>query len=279
MKTLIASTLAVLLLTMSPIPLRVVGFSASRVTVLVSGFPESVSTEPSAFYGETREGTSYADARDLAEALGAEIVAGGDDSDFVTITAPELELTAKTGDVYIVANGRFLYAPNGVFTEDGKFYLPVRQTARAFGANVQWSDAFRTVLITPGDAPIEPADTAYSEEDIKWLSRIIFAEAGGESFDGMLGVGNVVMNRVHSEYYPDSVYGVIFDRRSGVQFTPAYSGAINNTPSEACVIAAKLAIDGADVVGESLYFSGAERCWASRHRNRYTTIGGHDFYL
>ncbi|MDR2420813.1 MAG: cell wall hydrolase [Oscillospiraceae bacterium] len=118
----------------------------------------------------------------------------------------------------------------------------------------------------------------YGAEDVKWLSRIIYAEAGGESFDGMLAVGNVVMNRLRSEYYPDTVHGVIFDRRSGVQFTPAYSGAINNTPSEACVKAAKLALDGAEIVGGSLYFASAS-CWASRHRELYKTIGAHDFYL
>jgi N-acetylmuramoyl-L-alanine amidase len=247
-----------------------------RVTVLVSGFPQNVAPEPSAFYGEARDGSSYASVRAFASALGAE--ASSDGEGRITVSAPGLELMASAGDKYIVANGRYLYAPHGVSVVGGEVYAPVRQMARAFGANAQWSDVFRTVLVTPGGAAIEPFDATYSAEDVKWLSRIIYAEAGGESFEGMLAVGNVVMNRLRSEYYPDTIRDVVFDRRSGVQFTPAYSGAINNTPSESCVIAAKLALDGAEVVGGSLYFASA-KCWASRHRVRYATIGGHDFYL
>ncbi|MDR1065416.1 MAG: cell wall hydrolase [Oscillospiraceae bacterium] len=299
MKTIISKTLAALLLAASisapaasaaatddialvairrPAPLSAApGLGASRVTVLVSGFKSGVSPEPSAFFGEARDGFSYASVRDLASALGARTSRETDGS--MRVFAPGLELTASAGDKYIVANGRYLYAPDGVSLTGDELYAPVRQIARAFGAQALWSDAFKTVLITPGGEPIAPAETAYSAEDVKWMSRIIYAEAGGESFEGMLAVGNVVMNRVRSEYHPDTVYGVIFDRRSGVQFTPAYSGAINNTPSELCVIAAKLALDGAEIVGGSLYFSAAPNCWAARHRDLYATIGGHDFYL
>ena len=44
------------------------------------------------------------------------------------------------------------------------------------------------------------------------MSRIIHAESGAEPFDGKIAVGNVVLNRVESKQYPNTIYGVIFDR-------------------------------------------------------------------
>ena len=62
--------------------------------------------------------------------------------------------------------------------------------------------------------------------------------------------------------------------------TPAATGAVYNTPSAESVIAAKLALDGASTAGESLYFNAAGvRCWASRNREVYATIGGQVFFI
>ena len=96
---------------------------------------------------------------------------------------------------------------------------------------------------------------------------------------GKIAVGNVVMNRLNSPMYPNTVHGVIFDRRGGVQFTPAATGAINRTPDSSCVIAAKLALDAASVVGDSLFFNVRTlNSWASRNRPYVTTIGNHAFF-
>lgn len=55
----------------------------------------------------------------------------------------------------------------------------------------------------------------------------------------MLGVGDVVMNRVASGAFPGTVYEVIFDRRYGVQFSPVETGSIYLEPTEECVVAGK----------------------------------------
>jgi N-acetylmuramoyl-L-alanine amidase len=86
------------------------------------------------------------------------------------------------------------------------------------------------------------------------------------------------MNRVASPIFPDTVHEVIFDKQYGIQFTPAYSGAIYNTPSEECIIAAKIALDGGNTAGNSLYFASSKNCWAARARPFAMTIGGHYFY-
>jgi N-acetylmuramoyl-L-alanine amidase len=91
-------------------------------------------------------------------------------------------------------------------------------------------------------------------------------------------VGGVIINRIASPIFPDTVYDVLFDRRYGIQFTPAYSGAIYCTPTEECVIAAKIALDGGNTAGDALYFASTTHCWAARSRPFEMEIGNHYFY-
>jgi len=113
---------------------------------------------------------------------------------------------------------------------------------------------------------------------VYWLSRIIYAESGNQSLDGKIAVGNVVLNRVASPRFPNTVYEVIFQRN---QFTPAMTGSINRTPSAESVIAAKLCLDGANTAGDALYFVNPNMSpysWASRNRPYVATIGAHAFF-
>ena len=102
-----------------------------------------------------------------------------------------------------------------------------------------------------------------------------------ESFEGKLAVGNVVLNRVNSSMFPNTVYGVIFDFSCGVQFTPAANGTVYNTPSADSVEAAKQCLDGKNVVGNALFFMNgaiAQSAWISNNRTYIMTIGNHQFY-
>ena len=91
-----------------------------------------------------------------------------------------------------------------------------------------------------------------------------------------------VLNRVADERFPNSVKEVVFDRRGGVaQFSPTADGRISLTPDEDAELAAKLAFEGYDPVGESLYFINPSACNASWFNSRLTytaTIGDHVFY-
>ena len=97
-----------------------------------------------------------------------------------------------------------------------------------------------------------------------------------------IAVGNVVLNRVADERFPNSVKEVVFDRRSGVaQFSPTADGSIGLTPDEDAVLAAKLAFEGYNTVGESMYFINPAACnsaWFNRCLTYTTTIGDHVFY-
>ena len=126
-----------------------------------------------------------------------------------------------------------------------------------------------------------PGFNGYTEEDLKWLSRIIHAEARGEPYEAMLAVGNVVLNRRASDMYPDTIRDVIFDRRNGVQFTPTVNGTINNTPSAASFLAAVEVLEGRQNAEGVLFFKNprlAGSTWMSRNRPFAFTLNNHDFF-
>ncbi|MCM1191902.1 MAG: cell wall hydrolase [Butyrivibrio sp.] len=88
------------------------------------------------------------------------------------------------------------------------------------------------------------------------LAALIQCEAGGEPYEGQVAVGAVVMNRVRSPAYPDSIHGVIY--ASG-QFTPAMSGKVNRVYEsgriyESCIRAAEEALSGVSNVGDMTHF-------------------------
>lgn len=105
------------------------------------------------------------------------------------------------------------------------------------------------------------------------LAALIQCEAGGESYEGQVAVGSVVMNRVRSGAYPNSIHGVIY--ASG-QFTPALSGKVNRVYesgriSSSCVQAAQDVISGTSNVGDLTHFR--------RNNGRDgLVIGNHVFY-
>ena len=95
-----------------------------------------------------------------------------------------------------------------------------------------------------------------SSSDTQLLAAIIQCEAGGEPYSGQLAVGAVVMNRVKSGSFPNSISGVIY--QSG-QFTPASSGKLarvlsSGNISSSCYQAAAEALSGADNTGGAKYF-------------------------
>lgn len=118
------------------------------------------------------------------------------------------------------------------------------------------------------------SEVQFAEGDRYLLANLIYCEAGGEPYAGQLAVGAVVVNRVLSSVYPDTVTGVIYQNR---QFSPVASGRLalalaENRATAACYKAADEAMAGQTNVGNCVYFrtpidglSGIQ-------------IGGHIFY-
>lgn len=123
----------------------------------------------------------------------------------------------------------------------------------------------------------EKKTDGYSDADIRLLAQLINAEAKGESFDGKVAVGNIVLNRVKSNKFPNTIRDVIYQPR---QFQPVSNGAINNEPSEESVKAARESIK-TNLIGDALYFYNPDIATDSWIRTRKVTkvIGDHSFAL
>ena len=100
------------------------------------------------------------------------------------------------------------------------------------------------------------SEVVFEENDRYLLANLIYCEAGGESYEGQLAVGAVVINRVLSSCYPDTVTGVIYQRK---QFSPVASGRLalalaQNKATASCYTAADEAMTGVTNVGNCYYF-------------------------
>jgi len=197
----------------------------------------------------------------------------------LTIVTSQMTVKATADKLYLEANGRYIYLPDGVMLVDGSLSVPLWAVAKIFDAAVSWDGVTGTVQVTRGSGAIQSGDSYYDADVLFWLSRVIYAESGNQSLEGKMAVGNVVMNRVESSRFPNTVKGVLSQKN---QFSTYKNGKLaNRTPNESSVIAAKLVLDGG-VVEEcegALYFDSASRSWASRNRECIAVIGGHKFYL
>ena len=119
------------------------------------------------------------------------------------------------------------------------------------------------------------SEVSFAEGDRYLLANLIYCEAGGEPYAGQVAVGSVVMNRVLSSVYPNTVTGVIY--QSG-QFSPVASGRLalalaDGRATAACYQAADEVMKGTTNVGNCVYF----RTPVDGISPKYT-IGGHIFY-
>lgn len=118
------------------------------------------------------------------------------------------------------------------------------------------------------------SEVSFAEGDRTLLANLIYCEAGGESYEGQVAVGAVVMNRVLSSVFPDTVSGVIYAPK---QFSPAGSGRLalalaQNKATDSCYRAADEAMSGYSNVGSCVYFRTPIEGLSG------ISIGGHIFY-
>ena len=198
-----------------------------------------------------------------------------------TVKTDDLTLTVQNNALYIIANGHYFYTVGKVMNLNGHMYVPIRPLVRAFDEELTWNAKARAVELTTVTPNRSVAKASYDADDLYWLSRIISAESKGEPLKGQIAVGNVVLNRVRSSSYPNMIYGVIFDRKHGTQFSPVSFGTIYNKPSESALIAAKICLEGYTLSDSILFFMNpriATNNWISKNRPYAFTIGNHDFY-
>ena len=123
---------------------------------------------------------------------------------------------------------------------------------------------------------VAAASSSIISADHRLLSKLVYAEARGESYKGQVAVAAVVLNRVASASFPNTISGVIY--QSGA-FSCVSNGSINNTPDSTAIRAALDALNGWDPTGGCLYYYNPKATkdkWI-RTRTIKTVIGNHSF--
>ena len=118
----------------------------------------------------------------------------------------------------------------------------------------------------------------YTNSDLYMLAKCIYAEARGESYTGQVAVGAVILNRVASSSFPNTISGVIYQKGA---FTAVTDGQINLEPNKTAMNAASDAMNGWDPTYGCLYYYNpavATSSWIFS-RKTVTTIGKHIFAI
>ena len=162
---------------------------------------------------------TYVPLRSFAELAGADSISWNAATSTATVKHGSTEIRVTDGARYVVAAGRYFYTAEPILNISDRLFVPVRPLAKSFCMDLWWDHNLRTVVLRSTGKNLTSGSAYYNQNDLYWLSRIISAESAGESLEGQIAVGNVVLNRVASPQYPSTVYGVIFDRVGGVQFS------------------------------------------------------------
>ncbi len=198
-------------------------------------------------------------------------------------------LSAKSGAAFLTADGKTIPGRKNLISSN-VLYVPLSSAAVGLGYNLEGqSPNLSLKKDTPSlnsgnsDSSGKPdsSQKQLDEQCVLWLARIIYCESRGQPYEGQLAVGTVVMNRVASKEFPNTIYSVIFDKKYGVQFTPAGNGSVWCTPDQTAIRAAKEVLLGYRTDKKILYFMNpklATSTWISRNRTYAFTIGDHDFY-
>ena len=225
--------------------------------------------------------TTYVPLRKFSELAGADKVSWNDKTKTAAVTIDGRDVYITDGGLYVHSEGRFFFTVERIMNIGDRLYVPIRPIAASLGIAVEWNASLRRVILTSHKEAFINGKSYYNSDDLYWLARIISAEAKGESLRGKIAVGNVVLNRVRSSSYPNTIYGVIFDKKGGTQFSPVSYGTIYQTPTEESVIAAKICLEGYSLSDRILFFMNpriATNNWIERNRPYAFTIGNHRFY-
>ena len=238
-----------------------------------------INGKKASYLGRLINGEVYVPARKAIEGITGSSVSYN--SSTRTLTSSSYRISVSDGAYVIYAADRPLFSMTpSVILSDGAMYCPISTLSAAIGMQYELSET-GAANIKGRATPIAHAQSYYREDEVYWLSRIINAESKGESLLGQIAVGNVVLNRVKSNQYPNTIWSVIFDRKYGVQFSPVLDGSIYSEPSYTSILAAKICLEGFRISNNALFFlypHASTSSWIPANRQYEFSIGKHDFY-
>lgn len=173
--------------------------------------------------------------------------------------------------------GYYSGSVDGIFgaqTKKAVMYFQRKNGLTADG--IVGAKTLKALGISSSSSSTSTSGSNYSDNDLNLLAKLIYGEARGESYTGQVAVGAVVLNRVKSSSFPNTISGVIYQKNA---FTAVSDGQINLTPDQTAKKAAKDALNGWDPTNGALYYynpSIATSSWIFS-RKTLTTIGNHVF--
>ncbi len=150
-------------------------------------------------------------------------------------------------------------------------------------------NGLKSTVIYPGQVLVVPVPntasraavgrsyyTAISEQDKRYLAQAVYGEARGESYEGQVAVAAVILNRVQSSDFPNTITGVIFQPWA---FTAVHDGQFYLEPSATAKRAVEDALSGRDPTGGALYYWNPDKATSTWiwTRTIITRIGNHVF--
>jgi len=245
MRRLVTIMMIAIMMTVTNVAQGAAGISLKINGETVKGAPPSV----------IKNQRVYLPVRFVVEPLGASVNWNQADHS-VEIVLNQNRILLNIGSNIAYVNGAEIQLEEAVFVLNNRTYVPVRFIAETLGMRVDWHQAIRSVAISPPQAPVSMEKFISSDEELRWLAQIIEAEASGESLEGKIAVGAVILNRVKSNQFPNSIKEVIFDRSDGYyQFTPVQNKYIYSVkPSQETYLAVERVLQGEDPTNGALYF-------------------------
>lgn len=185
--------------------------------------------------------------------------------------------TVKTVQQKLKNWGYYTGAVDGIFGAKTKAAVVYFQKKNGLTADgIVGNKTLAALGISTGSSDSANVTGSYSSADVNLLARLIYGEARGESYVGQVAVGAVVMNRIKSASFPNTMSGVIYQSYA---FTAVDDGQINLTPDATAKKAAQDAMNGWDPTYGAIYYynpATATSAWIFS-RTTTVTIGNHVF--
>lgn len=154
----------------------------------------------------------------------------------------------------------------------------VKKYQRTYGLTVDGIVGSKTASYMGISLGSSTSNSSFGSSDLYLLAKVVYAEARGEPYSGKVAVAAVVLNRVRSSSFPNTISGVVYQPYA---FTAVDDGQINLTPDASAKSAAQDAINGWDPTGGCIYYYNPRTATSTWIRSRpvVTTIGNHTFCL
>lgn len=166
------------------------------------------------------------------------------------LNVPADTYTVKSGDTLYLIAKKYGITTNQLKKSNGKWDDLLYPGQKLIVPTANTSNSVQAVQSTTAKPVV-----AYSSNDLDLLARLVMSEAQGQPYKAQVGVAAVVLNRVKSSEFPNSISSVIYQRSNGYyQFTPVQNGWINKPASDEAKKAAYDALYGYDPTNGAIYY-------------------------